>query len=64
MVTTQLSTQRTSKATRQGSETDHSAASGAEVKNVWSYISTPSIRLHGVPWNNFTVFTIATFSAL
>jgi hypothetical protein len=28
-------------------ETDHSPPSSAEVKNAWSYISTPAIR-HGV----------------
>jgi hypothetical protein len=27
---------------------DHSLPSSAEVKNVWSYTSTPPIRLHGV----------------
>jgi hypothetical protein len=29
-------------------EADHSPPSTAEVKNAWSYTSTPSIRLHGV----------------
>jgi hypothetical protein len=29
-------------------ETDHSPPSSAEVRNAWSYISTPQIRLHGV----------------
>jgi tRNA U34 5-methylaminomethyl-2-thiouridine-forming methyltransferase MnmC len=29
-------------------EADHSPPSSAEVKNVWTCISTPSIRLHGV----------------
>jgi hypothetical protein len=33
---------------RPGSEADHSSPSSAEVKNAWSYTSTPSIRLHGV----------------
>jgi hypothetical protein len=33
---------------RQGSEVDHSPPSRAEVKNAWSYNSTPPIRLHGV----------------
>jgi len=33
---------------RPGSESDHSPPSRAEVKKVWSYISTTSIRLHGV----------------
>jgi hypothetical protein len=33
---------------RPGRETDHSLPSSAEVKNAWSYTSTPPIRLHGV----------------
>jgi hypothetical protein len=33
---------------RQGHEADHSPPSSAEVKNAWSYNSTPPIRLHGV----------------
>jgi hypothetical protein len=33
---------------RPGREADHSLPSSAEVKNVWSYTSTPPIRLHGV----------------
>jgi hypothetical protein len=33
---------------RQGREADHSPPSSAEVKNAWSYTSTPPIRLHGV----------------
>jgi hypothetical protein len=31
-----------------GREADHSPPSNAEVKNAWSYTSTPPIRLHGV----------------
>jgi hypothetical protein len=31
-----------------GGEADHSPPSSAEVKNAWSYSSTPPIRLHGV----------------
>jgi hypothetical protein len=31
-----------------GREADHSPPSSAEVKNAWSYTSTPTIRLHGV----------------
>jgi hypothetical protein len=31
-----------------GREADHSPLSIAEVKNVWSCASTPSIRLHGM----------------
>jgi hypothetical protein len=34
-----------------GCEADHSPLSSAEVKNVWSYTSTPPIRLHGVVLN-------------
>jgi hypothetical protein len=30
-----------------GREADHSPPSSAEVKNVWSYTSTPPIHLHG-----------------
>jgi hypothetical protein len=33
---------------RPGREADHSPPSSAEVKNAWSCISTPPIRLHGV----------------
>jgi hypothetical protein len=33
---------------RPGREADHSPPSSAEVKNTWSYISTPPICLHGV----------------
>jgi hypothetical protein len=33
---------------RPGREADHSPPSSAEVKNAWSYTSTPPIRLHGV----------------
>jgi hypothetical protein len=33
---------------RPGREVDHSPPSSAEVKNAWSYTSTPPIRLHGV----------------
>jgi hypothetical protein len=33
---------------RAGREADHSPPSSAEVKNAWSYTSTPPIRLHGV----------------
>jgi hypothetical protein len=31
-----------------GREADHSPSSSAEVKNVWSYTTTPPIRHHGV----------------
>jgi hypothetical protein len=33
---------------RPGCEADHSSPSSAEVKNAWSYTSTPPVRLHGV----------------
>jgi hypothetical protein len=33
---------------RPGREADHSPPSSAEVKNAWSYTSTPPIRIHGV----------------
>jgi hypothetical protein len=33
---------------RPGREADHSPPSSAEVKNAWSYTSTPPIHLHGV----------------
>jgi hypothetical protein len=33
---------------RPGREVDHSPPSSAEVKNAWSYTSTPSIYLHGM----------------
>jgi hypothetical protein len=33
---------------RSGREADHSSPSSANVKNAWSYISTPPIRLQGV----------------
>jgi hypothetical protein len=33
---------------RSGRKTDDSLLSSAEVKNTWSYTSTPSIHLHGV----------------
>jgi hypothetical protein len=41
---------------RLGSEADYSPSS-AEVKNAWSYTSTPPIRLHGVVlcYSNFTL---------
>jgi hypothetical protein len=33
---------------RPGREADHSSPSSAEVKKVWSYTSTPLVRLHDV----------------
>jgi hypothetical protein len=29
-------------------EADHSTSSSVEIKNAWSYTSTPPIRFHGV----------------
>ena len=39
---------------RQGREVINSPPSKAEVKNGWSYTSSPPIRLHGVDKENFT----------
>jgi hypothetical protein len=36
-----------------GREVDHLPPASAEVKNGWSYTSTPPIRLHGVVRNTF-----------
>jgi hypothetical protein len=36
---------------RTGREADHWNPSSAEVKNAWSYISSPPIRLHAVVLN-------------
>jgi len=33
---------------RPGREADYSHPSSADVKNVWSYTSTPPVRVHGV----------------
>jgi len=33
---------------RPGRESDHSPPLSAEIKNEWSYTSTPLLRLHGV----------------
>jgi hypothetical protein len=43
---------------RPGREADHSPPSSAEVKNAWSYISTPPIRLHDVVLNKSTGTTL------
>jgi hypothetical protein len=42
-----------------GGEADHSPPSSAEVKNAWSYTSTPPICLHGVAlcWSIGTICT-------
>jgi len=36
------------------SDANKSPPSGAEVKNRWSYNSTPPVRLHGVDMDSFT----------
>jgi hypothetical protein len=43
---------------RPGRETDHSPPSSAEVKNAWSYTSTPPICLHGVVISQSTGTTL------
>jgi hypothetical protein len=52
---------------RPGREAGHSPPSSAEVKNAWSYTSTPPVRLHGVGLvkhrDNFTfTFTVSVLS--
>jgi hypothetical protein len=39
-------------------EADYSPPSSAEVKNVWSYTSTPPIRLHGVVLHTVSVLEL------
>jgi len=41
---------------RPGCGADHSSPSRAEVKNDWSYTSTPPIRLNGVDRDKFTLY--------
>jgi len=41
---------------RLGRGADHSPPCRADVKNVWSYTSTPSVCLHSVEKDNFTVY--------
>ena len=41
---------------RPGRDADHSPPCRAEVKNEWRHTSTPSVRLHGVVKDNFTVY--------
>lgn len=43
---------------RPGREVCHSALFGAKVKNVWSYTSCPTIRLHGVNRDNSTTLIV------
>jgi hypothetical protein len=38
-------------------EVDHSPPCCAEVKNEWSYTSTPHTRIHGVEMENFVFFS-------
>ena len=40
-----------------GSENDHLLPSSANIKNVWSYTSTPNIGIHGMYWKKFSFFT-------
>jgi hypothetical protein len=42
-------------AKRPGREVNHSPPSSAEVKNEWSYSSSPSIRLHSMDRDNFAL---------
>ena len=43
---------------RKESEADHSPQSVGEVKNEWSYISTPFVRRHGVGSDNSTFVVV------
>jgi hypothetical protein len=43
---------------RQGSEVNYSPPSSAQVKNEWSYPSTPPTRLHGMDRENFILYLI------
>jgi hypothetical protein len=43
---------------RLGHEVNHSSPSNDEVKQEWSYTSSPPIRLHGVDRENFTFVSI------
>jgi hypothetical protein len=38
-----------------GRELKHSTSCSAEVKNAWSYTSTPPVCLHGIDRDNFTL---------
>ena len=44
-----------SRSKRLGSEVNHLPLSSAEIKNWWSYTSTPHIRLHDLDRRKFTV---------
>ena len=43
-------------------EVDHSPPSSAEVKNGWSYNSTPHIHLHGLDRGNYILYPVYTCS--
>jgi hypothetical protein len=45
---------------RPGREADHSPPSSADVKNAWSYNSTPPVRLH----DNFTFLSLPLLMAV
>ena len=41
-----------------GREVDHSRSCSAEIKNKWSYISAPSIRLSSVRWTRTFLYLL------
>jgi hypothetical protein len=45
---------------RQGREVHHSPPSTAEVKNEWSYTSTPPVYLHGLDTASITFYFSST----
>jgi len=45
---------------RPWSKAEQSLSSSAEVNNVWIYISTPAIRLHGAERDKFTSYNKIT----
>jgi hypothetical protein len=46
----------------QGYGIDHSPPSGTQVKNEWSYTSTPSIYFHGVGRDKFPFYCLTKYS--
>jgi len=50
---TRVGSQRHRKKKQPGRDVDHTPLSSAEVKNEWSYTSSPLICHHGVEWDNF-----------
>jgi len=44
-----------------GREADHSPPSSAEVEIVWSYTSTPKIRLHDMMFNVFMAWCLLKY---